>query len=540
MQLQEQYHTTEVNNAFFNQYLASAPPQEIEQDNREQEATGGTAKVKEEPNLPINSEEKIPGAKDDQNIWTSPTMPQLKKVDTSKHMIIVYKSDISKNKQPLKQLAKEYLEEMGLGNLTYPTQSQENAGGVRPEEIWGYLLRYDQEEGAQQEKKTVTYAAWIKKDVKDKWLDKAYDTVNLTNDLRMTLLTNDINKNPVFNDIKHHFAIWEENVMIYLYTVLQKRKQKQQKKEKPKSTSTITKVDLQRDVETIRAQETQRLDQNEKTIKAKAAKAKLEKEIEEKQKIKAMEEIEIEKQREVKAMEAIEIEKQRKVKEDILKDVATMAEALKIMKIQSARASVQPSRRQSRATSPTHSTLKESQNKLKIELIQRKLKAKQDRAVAKIEAKIKDLETKKNTTNEIQTPENNGSSSSSHTDDSDSDSTASEVENKDFDTLTENTYKMTEKQKKEHYELQMELKKAKCPGQFVCPEAECKTSNPKEKKLANHIIADHGNTEYAQQAKEDLLRIKSEKEGKRKHRADDKKKREENKGEAKYKKKWMT
>ena len=59
--------------------------------------------------------------------------------------------------------------------------------------------------------------------------------------------------------------------MIYLYTVLQKRKQKQQKKEKPKSTSTITKVDLQRDVETIRAQETQRLDQNEKKHKGQSS-----------------------------------------------------------------------------------------------------------------------------------------------------------------------------------------------------------------------------------------------------------------------------
>mgnify|MGYP006924363243 FL=1 len=234
MQMQEEYHTTEANNAFYNQFLASAPPLEEEQTNPEQEATGGKTKVKKEPNLPINSGEKIPGAKDDQSIWTPPTIPPqlIKKVDTSKHMIIIHKSDISRNKQPIKQLAKEYFEEMGLGNLTYPSQSQENAGGARSEDIWGYLLRHDQEkeEGAQKEKKNVTYAAWIKKEVKDKWLDKAYDTMNLTDDLKITLLTSDINRNPVFNDIKHHFAVWEDNVMTYLYTAWQKKKKNKKKK----------------------------------------------------------------------------------------------------------------------------------------------------------------------------------------------------------------------------------------------------------------------------------------------------------------------
>ena len=114
MKLQEQYHTAEANNTYYNKYLASAPPAEEEQEIHEQGATVGTARVKDELNLPTNSGEKIPGAKEDQNVWTSPIMPQLKqKVDISEHMIIIYKSDNSKNKQPLKQLAKEYLEEIG-------------------------------------------------------------------------------------------------------------------------------------------------------------------------------------------------------------------------------------------------------------------------------------------------------------------------------------------------------------------------------------------------------------------------------------------
>ena len=46
---------------------------------------------------------------------------------------------------------------MGLGNLEFPARSQENAEDASPEEIWGYLLRYvqEEEEGARKgEKKT--------------------------------------------------------------------------------------------------------------------------------------------------------------------------------------------------------------------------------------------------------------------------------------------------------------------------------------------------------------------------------------------------
>ena len=73
-----------------------------------------------------------------------------------------------------------------------------------------------------------------------------------------------------------------------------------------------------------------------------------------------------------------------------------------------------------------------------------------------------------------------------------------------------NTCYATEYQKKEEYEAKMRLKRAMNPNRFVCPEVECKTSSTQEKKLANHIINHHDNTQYAQEAKEALLRIKTE------------------------------
>ena len=82
----------------------------------------------------------------------------------------------------------------------------------------------------------MTYAAFIKKEVKDIWLDKAYETINLNNELRMTLLIKDANRNPILNDLKKYFEIWGEDVMTFLYTVVQeseKNKQKKGKKEEP-------------------------------------------------------------------------------------------------------------------------------------------------------------------------------------------------------------------------------------------------------------------------------------------------------------------
>ena len=66
MKLQEQYHTTEMDSNYYNQYLASAPPHEEEQKEQEQgEAAGGTEKVKKEPTLSTKVGDKIPGAEKD-------------------------------------------------------------------------------------------------------------------------------------------------------------------------------------------------------------------------------------------------------------------------------------------------------------------------------------------------------------------------------------------------------------------------------------------------------------------------------------------
>ena len=146
-----------------------------------------------------------------------------------------------RNKQTLKHVIKDYLTGMGIGNLTFPERSQENAEDASPEEIWGYLLRYvqEEEEGAKKgEKKAVIYASFIKGNVQDIWKEQAYRTINLNYELRMTLLVNDANRNPILNDLKKHFAIWGENVMTFLYAVMQsseKNKQKEGKKEKRKN-----------------------------------------------------------------------------------------------------------------------------------------------------------------------------------------------------------------------------------------------------------------------------------------------------------------
>ena len=71
----------------------------------------------------------------------------------------------------------------------------------------------------------------------------------------------------------------------------------------------------------------------------------------------------------------------------------------------------------------------------------------------------------------------------------------------------------------------MKIKIASYPGQFVCPEAQCKFTNVTEKKLASHVLLQHGNTTYAQKAQEDIQRIKLEKQEKEKDREDNKDKR---------------
>ena len=177
-------------------------------------------------------------------------------------MIIIYKNENSKNKQPLKHFTKEYMEKMGIGNLNFQEQSQENTDDARPEEIWGYLLRCVQEKG----KKAVTYVAFVQENLKDTWLEKAYDTINLDNELRMTLLISDANRNPILKDLQKHFAIWGEDVMTYLHTIAQeaeRNRQDKEKKKEPQRRRVITQEDVKQDAERNEANRTRETQQRE-------------------------------------------------------------------------------------------------------------------------------------------------------------------------------------------------------------------------------------------------------------------------------------
>ena len=79
LKLEELHHTAEVAKNHFNKYLASAPPyEEIVKQEQEHGASGGIEEVKKEPTLPFDSGDKIPGSKEDQDMWIMLNMPLLK------------------------------------------------------------------------------------------------------------------------------------------------------------------------------------------------------------------------------------------------------------------------------------------------------------------------------------------------------------------------------------------------------------------------------------------------------------------------------
>ena len=172
------------NNYFYNCMssapVPSAPPyEEIIKQEQEQGAVGGA--------LPYDEGDRIPGALEDQDMWISPEPPVMQGMDRLEHMIIIHKKDNSQNKQTLKHLANEQLTMIGWSYLKFPERSQENAEDAMPEDIWGYLLRYVQEDekGAKKgDRKPVTYASFIKKDYQNRWMDKAYETYNQSSELK--------------------------------------------------------------------------------------------------------------------------------------------------------------------------------------------------------------------------------------------------------------------------------------------------------------------------------------------------------------------
>ena len=107
----------------------------------------------------------------------------------------------------------------------------------------------------------------------------------------------------------------------------------------------------------------------------------------------------------------------------------------------------------------------------------------------------------------------------------------SETEDKVFKLPTKNRNKEREEKEQGYYELLMKLKRTRFPGQVVCPEAECETTHIREEKMAKHILSQHSNTTHANKAKEDILRIKTEKKKRKIDREDNKEEREKKKEE---------
>ena len=218
------------------------------------------------------------------------------------------------------------------------------------------------------------------------------------------------------------------------------------------------------------------------------------------------------------------MEKIERFKENLYEDATRLSTVLDQLKAHSARASarsaIQPSRPQSRALSPTNSNLTETRDKLKIVPAQRTVKKELDETMDKIKKM------------EIEKQKNEETSSSANTEDSESDSTLSETEDKVFKLPTKNRNKEREKKEQGYYEFLMKLKRTRFPGKEVCPEAECEITHTREEQMAKHILSQYSNTTHANKAKEDILRIKTEKKKRKKDREDNKEEREKKKEEA--------
>ena len=156
-------------------------------------------------------------------------------------MIIIHKKESSQNKQTLKFLANEQLTKMGWSNLKFPDRSQEIAKDAMPDDIWGYVLRYVQEDnngaiskGAmREENKAVTFASFIKKDHQNVWMNKAFKKYNLSSELDMTLLISNANEDPSLKDLKIHFGKWDEEVMAFLYAIIDEKDKERKGDQQP-------------------------------------------------------------------------------------------------------------------------------------------------------------------------------------------------------------------------------------------------------------------------------------------------------------------
>ena len=113
--------------------------------------------------------------------------------------------------------------------------------------------------------------------------------------------------------------------------------------------------------------------------------------------------------------------------------------------------------------------------------------------------------------------EDGSSSCNLYTSDEDPDSTESEIEDPEVSLLLEDPRKKKEEEEERLYELMIKFKVSQCiKDHHVCPEALCAFTNAKEEKVADHVITLHGKSKYVEKAKEDIQKIKIEKEEKKK------------------------
>ena len=448
LKLEDLSNTAEKDNKYFQNCMSSppvpsAPPyEEIMKQEQEQGAVGGA--------LPHDEGDRIPGALEDQDVWINPDPPAKQGPDKTEHMIIVHKKESSQNKQTLKFLANEQLTRIGWSNLKFPDRSQENAKDARPDDIWGYLLRYVQEDnkGAMKgDNKPVTFASFIKKDYQNIWMDKAFKTYNLSSELEMTLLMSNANEDPDLNDLKSHFGKWDGGVMAFLYATIDKeeKKGKGDLKKEQQHDDLIDEMRRAERMETERRarQQTHRLEHERQMAEQKA-----------------------------------EFDKAMKENSDKLdemyKEVDTIERVIRHSRLQSRRLSRVASSLSSRAPSPTEST-RETLRQARLRLKQKTLKGRQQGTIDK----IMDLEIPKK--------------ERMSTDSSADEDVAWIESDEEIPLHWENHEEQRKKEKIKLYKVQMMLKESRKPeGHYVCPDGECQYTSSREEKIPNHVLSHHG------------------------------------------------
>ena len=471
LKLEDRSHTVESDNKYFQNSMSipqvpSAPPlEEIVKQEQEQGAAGGA--------LPYEEVDRIPGALKDQDVWMNPEQPAKQETDKTDHMIIIHKKENSQNKQTLKFLAKEKLTKIGWSNLKFPERSQENAQDALPDDIWGYVMRYVQEDkkGArskeQGDNKPVTFASFIKKDYQNKWMDKAFGTYNLSSELEMTLLISNANEDPALNDLKSHFGKWDGEVMAFLYATIEKEEKE-------------GKEDLQQE-----QQYEGIIDERKRAVE------RMEKEM------LALKQAHLQEHERQMAEQRADFDKTKKENNDKLKDmykeVHTIANVINQSRLQSKRVSRATSSRSSRQPSPTDSTretLRQATWRLNHTLEERKLKERQQNTVGK----IWEMENQKKET------------------DSSAEEDATRIRsNEDIPVTWENHEEERKEDKKKLYKVQMALKESQKPkGYHVCPDVACEYISSKEEKIPKHVLGHHGKQLLlVEQALIDQIRIKA-------------------------------